>query len=155
MAVVTSETSGGLALYWGATHRTGYCEVCGTRLIQDPNPEEKRVRQNFCPACDSYQKGVLISRQAMIPVPEAPTCLTPKCLTKYFLDSLRYVLIANYHARRVAYAEANRHNKILERYRTGEPSPETIWQAIHANWKLACPVCRKYNVDPLLFKKGE
>ena len=40
---------------------------------------------------------------------------------------------------------------VLERYRTGEPSPKNLWQAIHANMKIVCPVCRKYNVDPLLF----
>ena len=40
---------------------------------------------------------------------------------------------------------------VLERYRTGEPNPKNLWQAIHANLKLKCPVCRKYNVDPLLF----
>ena len=40
---------------------------------------------------------------------------------------------------------------VLERYRTGEPSPKNLWQAFHANLKIACPVCRKYNVDPLLF----
>lgn len=40
---------------------------------------------------------------------------------------------------------------VLERYRTGKPAPKNIWQAIHANVKLKCPVCRKYNVDPFLF----
>jgi hypothetical protein len=46
-------------------------------------------------------------------------------------------------------------DKVLERYRTGQPSPKNIWQAIHANIKLRCPVCRKYNVDPLLFDGGK
>jgi hypothetical protein len=52
----------------------------------------------------------------------------------------------------VTYAEKNKHKKILDRYRTGEPSPTTIWQAIHANTKLRCPVCRRYDVDPFLFR---
>lgn len=94
--------------------------------------------------------GNLISRQTSFEPPVAPTCLRPGCLIKYIKDAMLYTLLANYHAKRVAYAEANRHNNILERYRTGEPSPQTIWQAIHANIKLACPLCRKYNVDPLL-----
>jgi hypothetical protein len=94
--------------------------------------------------------GRLISRQASIDPPEAPKCLRPGCLWRYLCDALRYALVANYHARRVAYAESNRHKKILERYRTGDPSPQSIWQAIHANLKLKCPVCRKYNVDLLL-----
>jgi hypothetical protein len=66
-------------------------------------------------------------------------------------DSLFCALLSSYHRRRVYYAEKNRHKKILERYRTGEPSPKNLWQAIHANIKLKCPICRKYNVDPLLF----
>lgn len=96
--------------------------------------------------------GNLISRQASIKEPTAPTCLRPDCLLRYMLDAFFYSLLANYHARRVAYAEANRHKEILERYRTGEPSPKNIWQAIHANVKLTCPICRKYNVDPFSFK---
>jgi hypothetical protein len=40
--------------------------------------------------------------------------------------------------------------KVLERYRTGEPAPKTLWQAIHANIKLSCPICRKYDIDPFL-----
>lgn len=94
--------------------------------------------------------GNLISRQVSFEPPAAPTCLRPRCLVKYFRDCLFYALLMSYHARRTAYAEANRHKKILERYRTGEPSPTSIWQAIHANIKLTCPVCRRFNVDPLV-----
>lgn len=93
-------------------------------------------------------EGRLITRQVSINTPQAPTCL--KCLLKYLKDALLYALVVNYHARRAAYAEANRHKDILERYRTGEPSPENIWQAVHANIKLTCPICRKYNIDPFL-----
>jgi len=89
----------------------------------------------------------------MIDPPKIPTCLRPDCLLKYLRDSVLFALVANYHAKRVAYAEANRHKRILERYRTGVPSPQTIWQAIHANIKIKCPVCRKYNVDPFLFRR--
>lgn len=95
-------------------------------------------------------KGNLISRQVMIDPPKAPTCIKPMCLLRYVWQTLVYVMVCSYHARRTAYAEANRNKSILERYRTGEPSPQTMWEAIHANLKLGCPVCRKYNVDPLL-----
>ena len=95
-------------------------------------------------------KGNLISRQMSLEPPDPPKCIRPSCLWKYVWDTIIYALILNYHARRTAYAEANRNKDILERYRTGEPSPETMWQAIHANFKLKCPVCRKYNIDPLL-----
>ena len=97
--------------------------------------------------------GRLIDDQVKIPVPQEPNCIKPSCLWKYVIDSIRYALIVNYHMKRSAYAQANPHKEILERYRTGEPSPQTIWQAIHANIKLKCPVCRKYNVDPLLFRR--
>ena len=102
--------------------------------------------------CDG--EGNLISRQASISTPIPPNCIRLSCLLKYVIDSIRYALICIYHERRTAYAEANRHKKILERYRTGEPSPETIWQAIHALTKITCPVCRKYNKDPLLFRRN-
>jgi len=67
------------------------------------------------------------------------------------MDCLFCALLSSYHTRRVTYAEANRHKKILERYRTGEPSPKNIWQAIHAILKLKCPICNKFDRDPLLF----
>ena len=94
--------------------------------------------------------GRLISRQVSIDTPAPPDCIRISCMVRYVLDSFLYTLVALYHQRRTAYAEANRNGNILERYRTGDPGPETIWQAIHANIKLTCPVCRKYNVDPLL-----
>ena len=98
-------------------------------------------------------RGELISRQMSITPPEVPTCLSVPCLFKYVKQSVLYALTRNYHAKRVAYAEANRNKAILKRYRTGEPSPQNIWQAIHANIKIKCPICRKYDVDPLLFRR--
>jgi len=95
-------------------------------------------------------KGNLITRQVSIDPPATPTCIKPSCLLRYLFNALVYVLICSYHARRTAYAEANRNRKILERYRTGEPSPRTAWEAFHALTKISCPVCRKYNRDPLL-----
>lgn len=97
--------------------------------------------------------GNLISRMASVKPPAPPKCLRPSCLWDYLWSAWLYALVCTYHSRRAAYAEANRHKKILERYRTGEPSPQTMWQAIYANIKLGCPVCKKYNVDPLLFSK--
>lgn len=95
-------------------------------------------------------KGNLITRQVSIEPPAPPACIKPSCLLRYLKDALLFALICSYHARRVAYAEANRNKDILVRYRSGEPSPQTLWQAIHANMKLRCPVCRKYNTDLFL-----
>ena len=96
------------------------------------------------------KEGNLIVRMCSIEPPTPPTCIKPGCLWKFFFDTIRCGLISAYHFRRVAYAQSKRGEEILERYRTGEPSPNTFWQAIHANIKITCPVCRKYNIDPFL-----
>ena len=146
-------------------HRLGFCENCGARTVKEKykdgtlqypegrdKPPVERVRTRMvCPECGGM--GRLIAKTYSIQPPDPPQCLSIKCLYRFFLDTLFCALLSNYHRRRVAYAEKNRHKEILERYRTGEPSPQNIWQAIHANTKLKCPVCRKYNVDPLLFRR--
>lgn len=144
---------------YSADHRDGYCEQCGTKTEKIPTTvisrhgTPKDVIRPLCPKCGG--QGRLISRNLSVKPPDPPQCASPKCLLTFILDCLFAALVSNYHRRRVAYAEANRNKVILDRYRTGEPAPKTIWQAIHANIKLACPVCRKYDVDPLLFaKKG-
>jgi len=129
--------------------RTGYCENCGTRASVKEfymDGERKRVRM-VCPACGGL--GVLIVKTYSIQPPAPPQCIRVRCLWQFSRDTLFCALLSNYHQRRVTYAQVNKNKKILERYRTGEPSPETIWQAIHAIIKLKCPVCRKYNRDPL------
>jgi hypothetical protein len=99
--------------------------------------------------------GNLIVRLCSIESPTPPTCIKFACLWKFFIDTIRCGLISTYHSRRVLYAQSKRGDKILDRYRTGEPSPKTIWQAIHANIKITCPVCRKYNIDPFLGGNNE
>ncbi len=142
-----------------AEHRTGYCEDCGTRTAKEfyydggytdgkgVFHKRKRVRMS-CPDCGGL--GKLIVKTYSVQPPVFAGCFSPKCVWQFFKDTLFCAVLANYHQRRVAYATRSRGKPILERYRTGEPSPKTIWQAIHASIKLKCPVCRKYNVDPLL-----
>jgi len=155
---------GGVKTSVPADHRSGICEKCGiqmevkevtiksSRLVNGETVyTDKLVNRPVCPKCGGMI-GQLIARSVSIQPPPPPQCVSPRCLLKFVLDTLFCALLSSYHARRVAYAEGNRHKKILERYRTGEPSPENIWQAIHAIIKLKCPVCRKYNVDPLLGK---
>jgi len=111
------------------------------------------VQRPVCPECGGMI-GQLIVRTTPIRPPKPPACISPRCLCKFIMDSLYIAYLSSYHSRRVTYAQARRPEKgwkILERYRTGEPSPKNLWQAIHANLKLKCPICRKYNVDPLLF----
>lgn len=140
-----------LTVNYTGEHRTGYCEFCGTLLSPDPKTlEGVKAKANYCSKCGDYRKGRLIARVMNVRAPDPPACLSVKCLFDYFRECLLCALIASYHSRRIQYAEKNRNGKILDRYRTGDPSPKTIWQAVHANIKLRCPVCRKYNVDPLL-----
>lgn len=140
-----------------ASHLNGVCSECNTKMevVDITLPNGNVAKRAICPKCGG-KVGQLIATPMSIQAPQPPQCLSFKCLWKFVLDSLFIAYLSSYHRRRVAYAEANRPEKgkvILERYRTGVPAPETLWQAIHANIKLTCPVCRKYNVDPLLFKR--
>jgi hypothetical protein len=145
-------TKGFLKTIVTGEHREGICNNCGVILVKEfyIDGERKRIRM-ICPICGKL--GRLIAKTYSVQPPNPPQCLAPRCLWKFFRDTLFCALLSNYHTRRVAYAETNRHKKILERYRSGEPSPSTIWAAIHANLKLKCPICRKYNVDPFLFRR--
>ncbi len=135
----------GIVVSWGATHRDGICIKCQIPFEEFETGEFNdlgvtTVRK--CPKCGG-KTGNLIVRFAGIAPPPLPDCVKLSCLWSYLIESLTFALIVSYHRRRVAYAEANRYRKILERYRTGEPSPETLWQALHANIKLTCPLCRR------------
>jgi len=159
---LSTAARGGIKTSVPADHRNGICIECEVQMevkevtIQSSRIVEgktiytdKLVKRPVCPKCGGMI-GQLIARSVSIQPPPPPQCVSPRCLFKFVLDTLFCALLSSYHARRMAYAEKNRHNKILERYRTGEPSPKNIWQAIHANIKLKCPICRKYNIDPFL-----
>ena len=135
-----------------ADHRNGVCVECGSRMEVRNVDNKKRV---VCPECGGM-KGQLIARPISIQAPDPPACISLRCLWRFVMDSLYLAMLSAYHFRRVAYAEKNRPEKgrvILERYRTGEPAPQNLWQAIHANIKLKCPLCRKYDIDPFLFRR--
>jgi len=134
----TKEVSGRNAfrVYATAEQRTGFCEKCGIKTEKQfyMDGERKRVRI-ICPNCGG--QGRLIVKTYSVQPPDAPQCISFRCLYKFVMDTLFCGLLSNYHRRRVAYAGANRHKEILERYRTGEPSPKNIRQAILADVKLA------------------
>ena len=139
-----------------ADHRNGICVKCNVRMEKKEVyiGDGKFAKRAVCPECGGM-KGQLIAKPFSIQAPSPPGCISFRCLGKFIIDSLFVAYLSSYHARRVTYAERNRPEKgkvILERYRTGEPSPQNLWQAIHANLKLRCPVCRRYNKDPFLFK---
>lgn len=119
-----------------AEHREGLCEKCQTPVVKEfyIDGDRKRVRM-VCPKCGGM--GRLIARTYSVQPPDPPKCLSFRCLYRFFVDVLFCALLSSYHRRRVAYAEKNRHKDILEKYRTGNPSPRTIWQAIYASIKLS------------------
>ncbi len=79
--------------------------------------------------------GRLIVKQAVLE-PRPIECYKISCLLAYPLSAMQYMLACYYHKCRAEYAEKHRHNVIPEHYRTGEPSPETVWQAIKEIIKL-------------------
>ena len=81
-------------------------------------------------------KGNLISRCVTIEAPDPPNCSKPKCLWKFFKDTVFCSLISTYHSKRVRYAEKNRRKKIPMKYRTGEEAPDTIIRVILAIIRL-------------------
>ena len=118
-------------------HRTGWCENCGTRVVKEfyMDGERKRVHA-VCPVCGGL--GRLIAKTFSVQPPESPRCTRPKCLYRFFKDILLCALLSYYHQKRVIYVEKHRNRNIPERYRTGEPSPENIWQAVLTILKLKC-----------------
>jgi hypothetical protein len=81
------------------------------------------------------EEGRLISRQMSFESPQLK-CIKPKCVFRYLKACFAHAAIQTYHAKRVEYAEAHRRDIIDEKYRTGEPSPETFWEAIRETAKL-------------------
>ena len=79
--------------------------------------------------------GRLISKQMSFESPEL-TCIKPKCVHKYLKDCFAHAAISVYHSERAAYAERHRNDFIDMKYRTGEPSPKTFWEAISEIAKL-------------------
>jgi len=146
------EASSGLGTSFRSEFRSGKCPDCGG-VLDEQTKESKPYR--YCPVCKKMTQGKLITTMFTVSEPIPPKCASFKCLLKFVVESVTYSLIRMYHVRRIEYAVKNRNKEILERYRTGEPSPKTLWQALHANIKLTCPVCRKFNVDPLLFSGGK
>ena len=80
-------------------------------------------------------EGRLIARQMSFESPEL-TCIKPKCVLRYLKACFAHAAIQMYHAERAKYAETHRRDTIDEKWRTGEPSPETFWEAIRETEKL-------------------
>jgi len=133
----------------GATFK---CNICGE--VHDSDSEiglahwkewrDRLVDRPVCPSCGGM-KGQLIVRTTPIPAPEAPKCIKPKCIMEFFKSSVFLAYLSEYHSRRVAYAQSHRPekgHKILDRYRTGEPSPKNTFQCILAIQKLKNPLLR-------------
>jgi len=79
--------------------------------------------------------GKLIVRQVVLE-PKRIECYRFSCLAKYMFSALKYVLLCFYHKYRAQYAESHRDKIIPEYYRTGEPMPQSSWEAIKEIIKL-------------------
>lgn len=124
-----------------ASHRNGICIECLSQMeVKEVDIGEGRIRKRVvCPKCGGMI-GQLIAKPISIQGPDSPRCARFKCLWKFAMDSLFIGFLSSYHGRRLAYAEMNRpeNKRILEKYRTGEPAPKTIRQAILAIIELKC-----------------
>ena len=113
--------------------RKGFCMNCGTRTekIFYMDGDRKRVKA-ACPVCGGL--GELIVRTYSIQPPEQPKNISFKELYRFVLRVLYSDWLSKYHTKRVKYAQ--KHKNILDKYRTGEPSPETIKECIKEIIKL-------------------
>ena len=111
--------------------REGFCEQCGVRTVKEfyMDGERKRVRM-ICPICGG--QGRLVVKTYSVQAPNPPQCVKFKCLYKFFLGVVFCSLLSTYHCKRVEYATHNRHKDIPTKYRTGDPSPRNIKEAIRA-----------------------
>ena len=135
-------TRSGLKTVVTGEQRTGYCEKCGTRTEKQFYMDSNRRRVRMaCPECGGM--GKLIVRTYSVQAPKPPQCVKAKCLFKFFYDVLFCSVLSTYHNKRVQYATHNRHKEIKEKYRTGNPSPKNIRQAILAIMKLKIDKLRR------------
>ena len=107
-------TSGGSVVDWGAEHRSGDRLISRQAMMQKPKIPDP---------------------------PEPPECTKDECIKAYIKEYIKwqqecreiwglYNCQLNYHSARVAYAGKARNIEIPERYRTGDPMPQTIGEAI-------------------------
>jgi len=115
--------------------REGKCESCGTQTVKQfyMDGERKRVHM-VCPKCGG--QGRLIVKTYSIQAPKPPQGANPKCLWQFFLRVMFCSLLSTYHRKRVEYATHNRYKNMPAKYRSGEPSPQNIKEAIKAIIKL-------------------
>ena len=115
--------------------RGGFCEDCGTQVKKGfyMDGERKRVHM-ICPACGGM--GKLIVRLYSIQAPPSPQDTSFKSLWKFIKDTWFCSFLSTYHRQRVEYATNHREATMLGKYRTGKPSPQTIFEAIKEIIKL-------------------
>ena len=96
--------------------------------------------------------GTLLYREATIDMklpdkPPDPTCFTVPCINHYqrlfdrWVEECRKIMefqetLSEYHRLRCKYCMEHRNDEIEEKYRTGEPSPRTIGEALKEIEKL-------------------
>ena len=144
-------TKGAMKVTVNAGLRNGICIECNVQMeVKDVWIDTKRevdeqiiitpklLPRAVCPKCGGMT-GHLIVRHVSIHAPNPPQCIGFGCLWKFFIDILFSAYLAKYHQKRVTYAGRHRPERskaILEKYRTGEPAPKTLRQAVIEILKL-------------------
>ncbi len=62
----------------------------------------------------------------MVPPPAPLTCIRFSCYVSYVKKVIHYMLLQEYHKRRLIYAQRHRNDDIPEYYREGEPIPKHL-----------------------------
>ncbi len=154
----------GVRVEWGVTHRTGGGRLISRQASINPPDPPTCLR----PSClwkylkDAVFYALLASYHARrVAYAESHYYVADRVVNSWKIRRAgidpatgeKWPYEQSYSTPEAAGREIERiHNQVLPRYRVGEPQPQTIWQAVHANIKLKCPACRRYDVDPLLFR---
>lgn len=84
---------------------------------------------------EHYAHGKLVARESMVPPPAPMTCLRLSCYLAFIKRVINYMILNEYHKRRVMYAERHKED-IPEHYRTGEPVPKhLLWEILKLRWR--------------------
>jgi len=122
---------------YGMEFRGGLCEKC--RIPFELTWENGLIIERHCPGCGG-NIGNLIYRETTVLSPELPPMPEVPCpnhIKEYrheldlWNEECKKILdlfeaIREYHSARCIYCQENRNDEIEEKYRTGEPAPETI-----------------------------
>jgi hypothetical protein len=96
-------------------------------VLDNTSPDGVRIRWGIS---HRDADGRLIVRHVMVSAPPAVSGGNLSARWRYFAKIQLCSLLRLYHRKRVAYAETNKDRSIPEHYRSGQPAPRDICQAL-------------------------